>query len=204
MRSGKSDSYKKENSTKRRCKSLFVTKLSSSFEPYKPDKTIMVYLNQHTRQLGLDPPSFANPKDKNNSSDKSERRKSSSSEKRKHRTDRFDRKRKRTDASDPKSKSDYKSRSRETRKEKFLLAMRRIVADPLANKGAHTLRTSIASVVTKMTTSRHHTNTQIWAKHPTKTRITNSKATIRRKPAYQLQLLRTMFVSVTHVVTLTT
>ncbi len=47
-----------------------VTKLSSSFEPYKPDNAIMVYLNQHTRQLGLDPPSFANPKDKNNSSDK--------------------------------------------------------------------------------------------------------------------------------------
>ena len=95
-----------------------VTKLSSSFEPYKPDKAIMVYLNQHTRQLGLDPPSFANPKDKNNSSDKSERRKSSSSEKRKHRTDRSDRKRKRTDASDFKSKSDYKSKSRDRDKNK--------------------------------------------------------------------------------------
>ncbi len=69
-----------------------VTKLSSSFEPYKPDKAIMVYLNQHTRQLGLDPPSFTNPKDKNNSSDKSERRKSSSSEKRNHRTERSDKK----------------------------------------------------------------------------------------------------------------
>ncbi len=67
-----------------------VTKLGSSFEPYKPDKTAMQYLNHHTRQLGLDPPSFANPKDKNNSSDKSERRKSSSSEKRKHITDRSD------------------------------------------------------------------------------------------------------------------
>ena len=95
-----------------------VTKLSSSFEPYKPDKAIMVYLNQHTRQLGLDPPSFANPKDKNNSSDKSERRKSSSSEKRKHRTDRSDRKRKRTDASGSKSKSDYKSKSRDRDKNK--------------------------------------------------------------------------------------
>ncbi len=87
-----------------------VTKLSSSFEPYKPDKAIMVYLNQHTRQLGLDPLSFTNPKDKNNSSDKSEQRKSSSSEKRKQRTDRSDRKRKRTDASDSKSKSDYKGK----------------------------------------------------------------------------------------------
>jgi hypothetical protein len=43
-----------------------VTKLGSSFEPYKPDKAVMQYLNQHTRQLRLDPPSFANPKDKNN------------------------------------------------------------------------------------------------------------------------------------------
>jgi hypothetical protein len=28
-----------------------VTKLSSNFEPYKPDKAILLYLNQHTRQL---------------------------------------------------------------------------------------------------------------------------------------------------------
>jgi hypothetical protein len=88
-----------------------ITKLASSFEPYKPDKAVMQYLNQHTRQLGLDPPSFTNPKDKNNSSDKSERRTSSSSEKRKHRNDRSDRKRKRTDAYDFKSKSDHKSKS---------------------------------------------------------------------------------------------
>ncbi len=46
-----------------------ITKLSSNFEPYKPDKAILQYLNNHTRQLGLDPPSFANPKDKNNKSD---------------------------------------------------------------------------------------------------------------------------------------
>jgi hypothetical protein len=95
-----------------------VTKLGSNFEPFKPDKAVMQYLNQHTRQLGLDPPSFTHPKDKNNSSDKSERRKSSSSEKRKHRTDRSDRKRKRTDASDSKSKSDYKSKSRDRDKNK--------------------------------------------------------------------------------------
>ncbi len=31
-----------------------VTKLSSTFEQYKPDRAIMQYLNQHTRQLGLD------------------------------------------------------------------------------------------------------------------------------------------------------
>ena len=41
-----------------------VTKLSSTFEPYKPDKAIMQYLNQHTRQLGLEAPSFASPQEK--------------------------------------------------------------------------------------------------------------------------------------------
>ena len=48
-----------------------VTKLSSMFEPYKPDKAIMQYLNQHTRQLGLETPSFTNPKDRQKDSDKS-------------------------------------------------------------------------------------------------------------------------------------
>ncbi len=43
-----------------------VTKLSSNFEQYKSDKAILQYLSDHTRQLGLDQPSFANPKDKNN------------------------------------------------------------------------------------------------------------------------------------------
>jgi hypothetical protein len=55
-----------------------VTKLSSTFEQYKPDKAIMQYLN-HTRLLGLDAPSFASPKEKQNSSNKFERQKSSSS-----------------------------------------------------------------------------------------------------------------------------
>ena len=50
-----------------------VTKLSSTFEPYKPDKAIIQYLNQHTRQLGLEAPSFASPKEKQNSSNKFER-----------------------------------------------------------------------------------------------------------------------------------
>ncbi len=92
-----------------------VTKLSSNFEPYKPDKAILQYLNNHARQLGLDPPSFANPKDKNNKSDKSERQQSSSSEKKHSKIDRFNKKRKRTDASDFKSKSrDSKTKSRES------------------------------------------------------------------------------------------
>jgi hypothetical protein len=87
-----------------------------------------------------------------------------------------------------------------TRKEKFLLA--NTVADPLANKGARTLRISIASVVTKMMTRHHHTNTPIWAKLLIRPRIINPKAIILRKQAYQLQ--RTMFVNATHVEILTT
>ena len=86
-----------------------VTKLSSTFEQYKPDKAIMQYLNQHTRQLGLDKPSFASPKEKQNDSNKIEKQKSSSSDRKKNRTDHSDRKRKRTDASDFKVKSNGKS-----------------------------------------------------------------------------------------------
>jgi hypothetical protein len=97
-----------------------VTKLSSTCEPYKQDKAIMLYLNQHTRQLGLEAPSFASPKEKNNNSSNLERQKSSSSDRNKNRTDRYDRsktdrsgkRRKRTDASDFKTKSDFKEKSR--------------------------------------------------------------------------------------------
>ncbi len=68
-----------------------VTKLSSTFEQYKPDRAIMQYLSQHTRQLGLDAPTFASPKDKQNDANK-ESHKSSSSDRRKNRTDRSDNK----------------------------------------------------------------------------------------------------------------
>ena len=89
-----------------------VTKLSSTFEQYKPDKAIMLYLNQHTRQLGLDAPSFTSPKEKQHNLNKVEKQKSSSSERKKYRTDRSDKKRKRTDASDFKTKSREKSRDK--------------------------------------------------------------------------------------------
>ncbi len=87
-----------------------VTKLSSMFEPYKPDKAIMQYLNQHTRQLGLEAPSFTNPKDRQKDSDKSDRKNKSPSDRKKYRTERSDRKRKRTDASDSKTGSNGKTR----------------------------------------------------------------------------------------------
>ncbi len=86
-----------------------VTKLSSTFEQYKPDKAIMQYLNQHTRQLGLEAPSFASPKERQSNSNKYEKQKSSSSNRKKNRTDRSDKKRKRTDASDFKTKSHGRS-----------------------------------------------------------------------------------------------
>ena len=89
-----------------------VTKLSSMFEPYKPDKAIMQYLNQHTRQLGLEAPSFTNPKDRQKDSDKSDRKNKSPSDRKKYRTDRSDRKRKRTDASDSKTGSNEKTRDK--------------------------------------------------------------------------------------------
>ena len=96
------------NSMKKHCKS-FLQSSAQNFEPCKPDNAILQCLNQHARQLGLDAPSFTNPKDKNNNSDESERHKSSSSNKRKHRTDRSDKKHKRTDVSDFKTKHyDYK------------------------------------------------------------------------------------------------
>ncbi len=79
------------NSMKRHCKS-FLQSSAQNFEPYKPDNAILRYQNERARQLGLDFPSFANKKDKNNNSDQSERHKLSSSDKRKHRTDHSDRK----------------------------------------------------------------------------------------------------------------
>ncbi len=157
----------------------------------------MVYLNQHTRQLGLEPPSFANPKDKNNSSDKSER-----------------------EITEPivliKNESEQtlpalnqnlitnqnRVNAIKTRKENFLSAS--IVADPLANKRARTLRISIVSASLKMTTGHHPTNTLIWVKHLIRLKTTNPKAILHRKQACQLHLPRTMFVNVIHVVIPTT
>jgi hypothetical protein len=120
-----------------------VTKLSSNFEPYKPDKEVLQYLSNHTRQLGLDPPSFTNPKDKNNHSDKSEKSKSSSSEKKHSKNYRFDKKRKRTDASDFKSKSkDLKSKSRDShhdKKEKGKIPFsEQCYNPPCKQRGTHT------------------------------------------------------------------
>ena len=115
MRSGISKASFSEGEFNEKTLQKLVTKLSSTFEPYKPDKAIMRYLNQHTRLLGLEAPTFASPKERNNNSNKLEKQKSSSSDRRKSRTDRYDRsktdrsgkRRKRTDASDFKTKSDF-------------------------------------------------------------------------------------------------
>ena len=116
-----------------------VTKLSSTFEPYKPDKAIMQYLNQHTRQLGLDKPSFASPKEKQNDSNKFERQKTSPSDRKKNRTDRSDRKRKRTDASGFKRKPNGKTvDKRDTRKVPFGKHCRRPACKQRGTHKTHT------------------------------------------------------------------
>jgi hypothetical protein len=94
---------------KRHCKSLSPSLAQPSSHINQIKQLCNIYLNQHTRQLGLDKPSFASPKEKQNDSNKFETQKSSSSDKKKNRTDRSDKKRKRTDASDFKSKPRRKS-----------------------------------------------------------------------------------------------
>jgi hypothetical protein len=182
-----------------------ITKLSSNFEPYKPDKAILQYLNNHARQLGLDPPSFANPKDKNNNSDKSEKNKSSSSDKKNYRTDRSNKKRKRTDASDFKSKSkDSKSKSRDSyhdkrTKEKFLLASN--VATLVARNEAHTPIIDTKIVVSKMVINVHP-SIQTCAKLLLRTVITKPSAIHHRRRDLLRPQLRPMIADVTFVTTL--
>ena len=154
-----------------------VTKLSSMFEPYKPDKAIMQYLNQHTRQLGLETPSFTNPKDRQKDSDKSDRKNKSPSDRKKYRTDRSDRKRKRTDASDSKTGSNGKT----------LLA--NIAEDPRANNEEHIKITRTTSVVLRiMIRLRRITNIPTWAKPQERIRITNPKVIPNHRHPLRLPL----------------
>jgi hypothetical protein len=170
-----------------------VSKLNSNFEPYKPDRAILQYLNNHARQLGLDPPSFANPKDKNNFSDKSEKHKSSSSEKKKSRTDRSIKKRKQTDASDFKSKSKY-SKSKE--KVKSLMASN--VATLFASEEVHTQIIDTKTVDSKMV-NNSHPSIPIRAKLLARARITNPNAIHHRKRDPLRPPQRTMIADVTFV-----
>ncbi len=182
-----------------------ITKLSSKFEPYKPDKAILQYLNNHARQLGLDPPSFANPKDKSHNSDKSEKNKSSSySDKKNYRTDRSNKKRKRTDASDFKSKpKDFKSKSRDSyhdKKDKRKIPLASNVATLVARNEAHTQIIDTKIVVSKMVTN---TNPSIptWVKPLSRTSITNPSAIHHRRRDLLRQHLRQLIADVTFVTT---
>ncbi len=67
------------------CRGL-LSKLSSSFEKYEPDKAVMTYLHQHSKTLNFEM-DFKNPKEQTNervprSKDKKTRPQSSSSNKR--------------------------------------------------------------------------------------------------------------------------
>ena len=165
-----------------------VTKLSSTFEHYKPDKAIMQYLNQHARQLGLDRPSFASPKEKQNDSNKIENQKSPPSDRKKNGTDRSNKKRKRTDASDFKTKSREKSDDKKDKgKGPFGKHCRNPVCKP------HT-----KSVVSKMIIHlRCNRSTLTWAKHPEKVRITNPRVISNHQHPHRL--LITMIADVTFV-----
>ena len=150
-----------------------ITKLSSTFEQYKPDKAIMLYLNQHTRQLGLDAPSFASPKEKQHNLNKVEKQKSSSSERKKYRTDRSDKKRKRTDASDFKTKSREKSRDKKDKgKVHFGKHCRRTSCKQRGTRKNHTHDECHFKDSDLSTTHHKHPNL---GKAPSKTRITNPR-----------------------------
>ncbi len=125
-------------------KQKLITKLSSTFETYKPDKEITQYLNQHTRQLGLEAPSFASPNEKQNNSNKFERQKSSSSDRKKNRTDRSDKNE--SEQMLPISKRNLAENPAIKKiKEKFLLA--NIAGEPCVNNEGHTKAIHTTNVV---------------------------------------------------------
>ena len=133
----------------------------------------MQYLNQHTRQLVLEAPTFASPKEKQKNSNKIEKQKSSSSDRKKNRTDRSDKKRKRTDASDFKTKSREKSRDKKI-KEEFLLA--NIAEDPRANNEERTKIIYMTNVISRTAIRLQRIISILtWAKLQARTRITNPK-----------------------------
>ena len=141
----------------------------------------MRYLNQHTRLLGLEAPSFASPKEKHNNSSKLERQKSSSSDRKKNKTVRFDknrtdrseRKRKRTDASDFETKSRGKSADK---KEKGKVPFGKHCRRPSCKeRGTHKI-TIMTNVDLEMINHlRCSTSTPTWAKRQERIRITNPR-----------------------------
>ncbi len=124
-----------------------VTKLSSTFEQYKPDKAITQYLNQHTRQLGLEAPPFASPKEKQHNLNKVQRQKSSSLNGRK--TERIFLTKNESEQTLPISKRNLaKNLAKKRIKEKFLLA--NIAKEPRASNEERTKTTHTTNVVSRI------------------------------------------------------
>ncbi len=152
-----------------------VTKLGSTFEQYKPDKAIMQYLNQHTRQLGLEAPTFASPKEKQHNLNKVERQKSSPSEQKKNRTDRSDKNK--SEQTLPISKPNLaKNPAIKKIKEKFLLT--NIAEEPRASNEKRAKLIHTTNVVSRIANRlRRITSILTWAKLQARTRIPNPRVT---------------------------
>ena len=131
------------------------------------------YLNQHARQLGLEAPTFASPKEKQNNSNKIEKQKLSSSDRKKNRTDRSDKKRKRTDAFDFKTKSrGNSSDKKDKRKVPFGKHCRR----PSCKQRVSHKIIQTTNVVSRIAIRlRRITSILTWAKLQARTRITNPR-----------------------------
>ena len=161
-----------------------VTKLSSTFEQYKSAKAITQYLHQHTRQLGLEAPTFASPKEKQNNSNKIEKQKLSSSDRKKNRTDRSDKKRKRTDASDFKTKSrGNSSDKKDKRKVPFGKHCRRPSCKERGTHKSHTHDECRFRDNDSPTTHHKHPNL---GKAPSKNKDHKSKSDVKSPAALQV------------------
>ncbi len=77
--------FRKEHLTDHEIRQIKHLSAGDFREKTLQNKAILLYLNQHARQLGLEAPSFANPKDKQISSDKSERKQSDNSDSKQYR-----------------------------------------------------------------------------------------------------------------------
>jgi hypothetical protein len=133
----------------------------------------MQYLNQHTRQLGLEAPSFASPKEKQNESNKHGRHKSSSSDRKKNRMDCSDKKE--SEQTLPISKRNLTEDPTIRRtKEKSLLV--NIAEEPRVNNEKHIKTIPTTNVVSKTVIRlRRMSNIPTWAKLQAITRIINPR-----------------------------
>jgi hypothetical protein len=152
----------------------------------------MQYLNQHTRQLGLEAPSFVSPKEKQYSSNKIEKQKSSSSDRKK--TERIVPTKNESEQTLPISKRNLaENPAIKKKKEKFFSA--NIAAEPRVNNEEHTKIMRTMSVVSNMTIHlRCSTSTPTWARHQGRIRIINPR--VMSNHLHPLRLLTAMVANV--------